>query len=111
MNANGLMVELTRFFKTASHLWGRCPRCGDLFRLSDAAISFGSEPPSDWLRHVQRQQDEIAADRDELDGWKGELDAREGELKQRENDVAWKERNLEKTAREMAKGMIKDDKT
>jgi len=111
MNGNGLMVELAQFFRTASHLWGRCPRCGDLFRLSDAAISFNSEPPADWLRHVQRQQEQLASDRDELENWKGELDAREGNLEQRERDVNWKERNLEKTSREMAKGMIKDDKT
>jgi predicted Holliday junction resolvase-like endonuclease len=111
MNSNGLMVELAQFFKTAGHLWGRCPRCSDLFRLSDAAISFNSEPPADWLRGVQRQQEQLATDRDELESWKGELDAREGELKRREDDTAWKERNLEKTAREMAKGMVKDDKT
>ncbi len=49
MKSNGLMLELTQFFKTASYLWGRCPRCGDLFRLSEAAISFNSEPPADWL--------------------------------------------------------------
>ncbi len=99
-NGNGLMVEVTQFFKTARHLWGRCPRCGDLFR-----------PPADWLRRVQRQQEQVAAERDDLENWKGELDTREGELENREREVSWKERNLEKTAREMAKGMIKDDKT
>jgi len=110
-NGNGLMVELARFFKTASHLWGRCPCCGDLFRLSDAAISFNTEPPSDWLRGFQRKQEQVAADRNEVETWKGELDNREGELAERERDITLRERNLEKTAREMAKGMIKDDKT
>ena len=110
-NGNGMMVELARFFKTASHLWGRCPCCGDLFRLSDAAISFNSEPPSDWLRGFQRKQEQVAADRNEVETWKGELDNREGELAERERDITLRERNLEKTAREMAKGMIKDDKT
>jgi predicted Holliday junction resolvase-like endonuclease len=111
MNGNGLMSELTRFFKTANHLWGRCPRCGDLFRLSEAAISSACEPPSDWLRRIQRQQDQIATDRNDVENWKGELDVREGELASRENNVTFRERNLEKTAREMAKGMVKDDKT
>jgi predicted Holliday junction resolvase-like endonuclease len=111
MNGKDLMMELTRFFKTASHLWGRCPRCGDLFRLSEAAISFNNEPPADWLRRVQRRQEQVEVDRGDLENWKGELDAREGELESREREVNWKERNLEKTAREMAKGMIKDDKT
>jgi hypothetical protein len=40
MNDKTMMSELTRFFKTARHLWGRCPCCGGLFRLSEAAISF-----------------------------------------------------------------------
>lgn len=111
MSANDLMVELTKFFKTASHLWGRCPRCGDLFRLSEAAISFNNEPPSDWLRRLQRRQEEAAVEQDELEGWKGELDGREGELTNRERELSFRERNLERTAREMAKGMIKDDKT
>ncbi len=87
MNGNGFMNELTRFFKTASHLWGRCPRCGDLFRLSEAAISSACEPPSDWLRRIQRQQDQIATDRNEVENWKGELDVREGELADRENNL------------------------
>ncbi len=111
MAADGLLVELTRFFKTARHLWGRCPRCGDLFRLSEAAISFGNEAPADWLRRLQQRQNEAAAEQDNLESWKGELDAREGELEDREHNLTWRERNLEKTAREMAKGMIKDDKT
>jgi predicted Holliday junction resolvase-like endonuclease len=110
-NGNGLMVEITKFFKTAGRLWGRCPCCGDLFRLSEAAISFNSEPPADWLRRLQRQQEQLTADRSDIENWKGQLDVREGELEGRERDVNWKEANLEKTARALAKGMMKDDKT
>ena len=111
MDGNGFMVELTRFFKTARHLWGRCPRCGDLFRLSDAAISFGNEPPADWLRRLQRQQEAADGKRYELESWQGELEVREGELERRGRELRDGERNLERTAREMAKGMVKDDKT
>jgi len=111
MSENGVLTQLTEFFKCARHLWGRCPRCGDLFRLSEAAISFGSEPPADWLRRLQNQQDQIDGKYSELDSWKAELDVREGNLNSRERDLEMKTRNLEKTAREMAKGMLKDDKT
>jgi predicted Holliday junction resolvase-like endonuclease len=110
-NGNGLLKELTQFFKAARHLWGRCPSCGNLFRLSDAAISFGNEPPADWLRRLQRMQEQANSKEGELDGWQGALDVREGELENRERQATWQERNLERTAREMAKGMIKDDKT
>jgi predicted Holliday junction resolvase-like endonuclease len=111
MNTDDLMVELTRFYRAARHLWGRCPRCGDLFRLSEAAISFGGEAPADWLRRLQRQQEQMDAKQYELDDWQGEIDARETELTNREREVTYRERNLERTAREMAKGMVKDDKT
>jgi predicted Holliday junction resolvase-like endonuclease len=111
MKDNPLMVELTRFFKTASHLWGRCPRCDELFRLSEAAISFGSEPPRDWLNRLQRQQSNISAKQGELDDWQATLDGQESELKDRERDVGSQERNLESTARAIAKDMVKSDKT
>lgn len=111
MNTGGLQVELTQFFKKARHLWGKCPRCGDLFRLSEAAISFGEQAPADWLRRLQRQQEQMDAKRYELEDWQGEVDVRETALSDRERDLTFRERNLEKTAREMAKGMIKDDKT
>jgi predicted Holliday junction resolvase-like endonuclease len=111
MNGNGLLADLTRFFKAARHLWGRCPRCGDLFRLSEAAISFGEEPPKDWLRRLQHTQDQLAAKQRELDVWQAGLDSQELDLADRERDVMDRERNLERTAREMAKGMVKDDKT
>lgn len=111
MSSNSLVVELARFFKTARHLWGRCPRCGDLFRLSEAAISFGNEPPADWLRRLQRKQEEADQESDELQSWQGELEVRESQLADQERNLTSRERNLEKTAREMAKGMIKDDKT
>jgi len=111
MSNEGLTVELTRFFKAARHLWGRCPRCGDLFRLSDAAISFGSEPPADWLHRLKQQQRAVDGQQDELDSWQGNLEVREDELERRERELRDGQRNLEGAAREMAKGMVKDDKT
>src|SRR5262245_16538420 len=101
MNSNGLMVELTRFFKTARHLWGRCPRCGDLFRLSEAAISFGDEVPVDWLRRLQRQQRETDSKQGALDDWQAALDRREIEIEARERELLSRERNLIKEARQL----------
>lgn len=111
MNDTGMMVELTRFFKAARHLWGRCPCCLALFRLSDVAISFGNEPPRDWLNRLQRQQAAINEKKSELDGWHAELDSQEHSLRIRERDLELRERNLEGTARALAKDMLKSDKT
>jgi predicted Holliday junction resolvase-like endonuclease len=111
VNADTLLRQLTEFFKAARHLWGRCPRCGELFRLSDAAISFGSEPPKDWLRKLQQQQDAMAARKDQLEDWQSELDSRDSELRDRERDVASRDRNLQHEAKKLAKELLKDDRT
>src|SRR5437660_12852336 len=107
MKYDSLKVELTQFFKTASHLWGRCPRCDELFRLSEAAISFGSEPPRDWLNRLQRQQSNIAAKQGELDDWQATLAGQESELKDRERDVGAQERHLEGRARAIATDRVR----
>jgi predicted Holliday junction resolvase-like endonuclease len=110
MNRDTLFNQLTEFFKAARHLWGRCPRCGDLFRLSDAAISSGSEPPRDWLRKLKQQQDILAARKDELETWQADLDLLEAALRDRERDVASRDRNLQHEAKALAKELLKDDR-
>ncbi len=111
MKNTALMVELTRFFKAANHLWGRCPRCSQLFRLSQVAISFGNEPPRDWLQRFQRQQETLNSKREDLDDWQGELGLQERDLREREHAVALLERSVESRARAIAKDMVKDERT
>lgn len=101
---------LVDFFRSARHLWGRCPRCGDLFRLSDAAISFGSEPPRDWLRRLQGEQESLRTRTGELENWQAEVDGREAEVAGREREVAARERNIVRQAQNLAKQMLKDDR-
>jgi len=111
MNGDPLFRQLTEFFRAARHLWGRCPRCEQLFRLSDAAISCGSEPPKDWLRRLQQQQDAMAAKKDELEGWQADLDRQESDLRDLERDVTSRDRSLQHEARKLAKELLKDDRT
>lgn len=111
MKENALMVELTRFFKAATHLWGRCPRCGELFRLSEAAISFGDKPPRDWLLRLQRQQETLASMRAGLEDWQAELEIQERDVRDRERELERGQKDLESTARVLAKDMLKSDKT
>ncbi len=111
MKSDAFLADLTKFFKAARHLWGRCPRCGQLFRLSEAAISFADQPPRDWLHRLQRRQDIVEGKEGDLQVWQGELDARELDLRTRETDLVRRERDLEGTARALAKEMLGDDKT
>ena len=112
MPSNPLHKALTDFYKNAKHLWGCCPRCGDLFRLSDAAISCGTEAPRDWLRKHQREQDKVRSElqtrQSDLEQWNAELDYQERELRERERDILRRECGIEKLAREKAREMLKD---
>ena len=108
---SALMVELTRFFKAARHLWGRCPRCHELFRLSEAAISFGDTAPRDWLQRIQRRQDAVGARQDDLSDWQAEVTHAERDIRDRERKVDFLERNIEARARALAKDMLKSDRT
>lgn len=109
MAANGLLQDLASFFKAARHLWGRCPRCDYLFRLSDAAISASPEAPSDWLKKLQRDLTELDARRDDIQQWQAEVDAQESDLKQRERQLDQREKNLDRDARARAREMLRED--
>lgn len=112
MTNNGLVANLVSFFKTARHLWGRCPECNAYFRLSEAAISSSPNPPKDWLRRLEREKaalirrgeglDDREADledRDsELDDRQSELDDRVNELDGIEDDIRHRELRLDKDA-------------
>ena len=111
MKDNALVIELTRFFKAAGHLWGRCPRCGELFRLSEAAISFGDTPPRDWLQRLQLQQAGLEERQGDVDQQQAEVATQERDIRDRERAVELRERNIEATARALAKDMLKSDKT
>jgi predicted Holliday junction resolvase-like endonuclease len=111
MRNDSVLEDLTKFFKAARHLWGRCPRCDQLFRLSEAAISFGDQPPRDWLQRLKRRQGLLESKEGELQTWHAELDGRESELRTFESDLGRRERDLEGTARALAREMLKDDKT
>ncbi len=102
--------ELVGFFKRAQHLWGRCPCCGDLFRLSEAVISYGSEPPKDWLTRLQNQKKAVEQQKDKLDDWQGEVEGREYEVQAQQRELDRRAQNLVKEARGLAREMMKDDK-
>ncbi len=108
MADNAFLRDLTAFFKAARHLWGRCPKCGDLFRLSDAAISFGNEPPRDWLRKLERTKAETDTARMDVRDWQTQVQQHEMDVSRRERDVMARERDLEAIAQARARALLKD---
>jgi predicted Holliday junction resolvase-like endonuclease len=107
MATNPFLKQLSDFFRAARHLWGRCPYCGDLFRLSDVAIQYGSEPPRDWLRRLQKQQDQVRTRQFDLEQQQGELEALLQDLQRREDDIDHRERRLEQVVRDRVRDAVK----
>ncbi len=107
MNDEPLLRQLANFYRAARHLWGRCPLCNGLFRLSDAAISYGSEPPRDWLRRVQKQQDRLLIEQDRLGQQEVELEQLQGDLMQREEELYRREREVERVVRDRVREVLK----
>lgn len=103
------MQDVVRFFKTARHLWGRCPDCDALFRLSDVAISSSAEPPRDWLRRLEKRQLALAEKEETLEGKELDLEERAEELGQRETDVTYREDRLERTAENRVRQILRSN--
>ena len=96
MSNNELVKSLVCLFKTARHLWGRCPECDALFRLSDVAISSSPNPPREWLLRLQRQQAALLDKEDEVAGREDELRNGERSLSDEEREVRRRELRLER---------------
>jgi len=106
-NGNGVFAELTRFLKTARHLWGRCPSCGSFFRVSDAAISSTSQEPKDWLRNFERRNAELMEKEENLDTRETDLSDRDAEVRQREREVLFRENRLERDAKTRVREILR----
>jgi predicted Holliday junction resolvase-like endonuclease len=106
VSSNGFAKDLVSFFKTARHLWGRCPSCNSLFRLSEAAISSSPEPPRDWLRRLERQQLALAEQEGDIAAREADLDEREQEIGEREHEIRLSEKHLERTAHQRVREIL-----
>lgn len=109
MASNPLHKTLVEFYRAARHLWGRCPRCNDVFRLSDAAISCSPEPPRDWIARLEKRRDALDSKEGDVEQWAAEISRKEIELGQREAEVQRRERDLDSLASARAEAMLKDD--
>jgi predicted Holliday junction resolvase-like endonuclease len=109
MSTNGFTRDLLAFFKNARHLWGRCPHCDHLFRLSDAAISSSPNPPRDWLRRLERQQAALAEQEQVVANREFDLSSKEDELDQIEDDLRNREYRLERDAKKRVREILKSN--
>lgn len=76
IDVNGSIDSLLSFYKVERNIFGRCPHCGEPFRLSEAKLTYGKEPPRDLLIRLKRDRDQL----------KEELEALEAQIQDTEDE-------------------------
>lgn len=59
--------DLLSFYREERRIFGRCPHCGDVFRLSDTKLTYGKEPPKDVLSRLKKERDQLEQQVADLD--------------------------------------------
>jgi predicted Holliday junction resolvase-like endonuclease len=54
-------------FKAQRNIFGLCPLCGELFRLSEIKISYGRKSPVDWYDKLMAEEEKIHEKEDRLE--------------------------------------------
>jgi predicted Holliday junction resolvase-like endonuclease len=60
--------SLLDFYREERRIFGRCPKCHEPFRLSEAKITYGKEPPRDLLSELRKQRDNLTEEIEQLEG-------------------------------------------
>lgn len=76
--------DILKLFTLQRQLFGVCPKCNDLFRLSDSKIYLKKKPVSDWM-------DELDLKGQRLERLSEKLDEKEGELRERAREKGRRE--------------------
>ena len=77
-------ADLIKFFSYQRQIFGVCPCCGELMRLSDCKVYRKDAPVSDWKEKLEKQN--IALDR-----FEEKLDLKMGEMRERAREAGRKQ--------------------
>jgi predicted Holliday junction resolvase-like endonuclease len=112
ISVDGSIGSLLGFYKQEKNIYGRCPHCGEPFRLSEVKLTYGKEPPKDLLGRMKRERDRLKEDLEDLEAQIQDLgDDHEGELEAL--DQRWRDkcdieidRRLQKRERQIRQDAI-----
>src|SRR6266540_3814781 len=112
VSVDGSIGSLLAFYKQEKNIYGRCPHCGEPFRLSEVKLTYGKEPPKDLLGRMKLERDRLKEKLEDLDAQIQDLsDDHEGELEAL--DQRWRDkcdveidRRLRKREREIRQDAI-----
>jgi len=76
--------DVLKLFTLQRQLFGVCPKCNGLFRLSDCKIYLKRKPTSDWMDDLDLKSDKLGRLSEKLDGKEEELRERAREKGRKE---------------------------
>jgi len=59
--------DIAGFFRVQRRIFGVCPACSELFRLSDAKVYLKTKPGRDWMEDLTAQQEKLDRARQRLE--------------------------------------------
>jgi predicted Holliday junction resolvase-like endonuclease len=96
------ITDLLQFYRAEHSIYGRCPCCGEPFRLSEAKLMYGKQPPRDALSRLEQAKARLIERNAQLEERIEEIEAEhEGDLA--DHDAKWEDR----VDREVEKGLEK----
>jgi len=91
IHVNTTIRDLLSFYREERRIFGRCPHCGEVFRLAEAKLTYGKEPPRDLLSRLKGERDTLEAQVAKLNQEIEELEA-DHEDEMDNLDQGWRER-------------------
>lgn len=79
--------DVVKFFTLQRQIFGVCPKCQDLFRLSDCRISYKKKPILDWM-------DKISLENERLDKVEEKLEEKKADLQRKAQEKGRQQSNL-----------------
>ncbi|MCK4445027.1 MAG: hypothetical protein KAW09_10820 [Thermoplasmata archaeon] len=57
-----MIDAMMAFFETGQEIYGVCPCCEEIFRVSEMQIFYGKKPPKDWLDDLRGRKKKLEED-------------------------------------------------
>lgn len=68
-----MKTNLVKFFAIQRKIFGICPCCGDIFRLSDTQIYTKERPAADWMEKIVQTRAKLEQKMEKIESRKGEM--------------------------------------
>jgi predicted Holliday junction resolvase-like endonuclease len=91
VDVTGSIGSLLNFYRHEKSIFGRCPHCQEVFRISEVKLTYGKEPPRDLLSRMKKDRDKLQAELEALEGEIGKLESAHEQQLQALDD-RWKDR-------------------